>query len=229
MGLTIELGGDPESIRAVASWLRNDVAGRLDVSIDEIRRICDQSGRAWCDTAGLSFMSRLDDGGRATYRLLTQVERLASFSRSVLTTCSGPRTWYVKPAGRSRHTGSWFGTAGCFAPASAIPRTTRHTRPLRFHTMLQSHRSDKALAWPAVWQSLVRMHCWVILALSAMTAVFALVASTADDVGSAVLAALGVFIFAFGAAFTFAMSIRARRRTRSQIVLRESPVGLASS
>jgi hypothetical protein len=78
MGLTVELGGDPESIRAVARWLREDVAGRLDASIDEIRRICDQSGRVWCDTAGLSFMSRLEDGGRATYRLLTRIERLAS-------------------------------------------------------------------------------------------------------------------------------------------------------
>jgi len=88
--------------------------------------------------------------------------------------------------------------------------------------MLKSHRGNEPLAWPAVWQSLVRMHCWVVLALTVMTVVFLLIASTADDIGSAVLAALGVLIYAFGAAFTFATSIRARRRTRSQIVLCES-------
>jgi hypothetical protein len=74
----MELGGDPESIRAVASWLREDLAGRLDRSVTEVRRVRDESAQVWCDLAGLSYGWRLNDGGRTSHRLLVQVERLAA-------------------------------------------------------------------------------------------------------------------------------------------------------
>ena len=78
MALTTELGGDPETLRAVASWLRDDLAGRLDRSVTEIRRVRDESENVWCDLAGLSYLWRLDDGGRKTHRLQVQIERLAA-------------------------------------------------------------------------------------------------------------------------------------------------------
>jgi hypothetical protein len=74
----MELGGDPESIRAVASWLRDDLAGRLDRSVTGIRRVSHESEQVWCDLAGLSYVWRLNDGGRKSHRLLVKIERLAA-------------------------------------------------------------------------------------------------------------------------------------------------------
>jgi hypothetical protein len=78
MAPVLDLGGDAHSIRALSSWLRGDLSGRLDAAVGDIRRVRDAVGPAWSTFAGQSFMGRLDDGARHTHRFIGQIERLAA-------------------------------------------------------------------------------------------------------------------------------------------------------
>jgi hypothetical protein len=76
--MRILLGGDPESIRSLARWLRDDLARRVDDCVDVVRRARDDTADAWLDGSSLLFQFALASGGSSTHAFVTKIEKLAT-------------------------------------------------------------------------------------------------------------------------------------------------------
>ncbi|WP_328465325.1 hypothetical protein OHA21_43290 [Actinoplanes sp. NBC_00393] len=78
MPIDTRIDGDPESIRATAAWLRDRLAGSVDLAVDELRAARDRGGDGWQGDAGPAFHQRMDSAGRKTDDFRIDVENLAS-------------------------------------------------------------------------------------------------------------------------------------------------------
>ncbi len=78
MVVRIQLGGDPESMRSLARWLRDDLASRVDHSVGVVRRARSDTADAWLDGSSLLFLFALESGGSSTHSFVTKIEELAT-------------------------------------------------------------------------------------------------------------------------------------------------------
>jgi hypothetical protein len=78
MAVRIQLGGDPESMRSLARWLRDDLARRVDDGVEVVRRAKGHTAEAWLDGRSLLFLLALESGGRSAHAFVTKIEKLAT-------------------------------------------------------------------------------------------------------------------------------------------------------
>ena len=75
MPIDTHIDGDPDSIRAAATWLNDFLAAGVDNSITHLFAVRDQADSGWQGDAGPTFRRKMDNAGHKAGQLRADAER----------------------------------------------------------------------------------------------------------------------------------------------------------
>ncbi len=75
MPINTKIEGDPESIRATARWLRNNLASGVHDCVTQIYQTRDNAEWSWQGEAGSGFRSKMSTGGKKADELVVDADR----------------------------------------------------------------------------------------------------------------------------------------------------------
>ncbi|MBF6354039.1 hypothetical protein IU449_05645 [Nocardia higoensis] len=78
MSIDTKIDGDPTSIRAAASWLRDSLASQLSVSSGDLDRVKVLAESGWDGEAGEAFTIKVRNTSNKSHDLVTEVQRYAT-------------------------------------------------------------------------------------------------------------------------------------------------------
>jgi uncharacterized protein YukE len=127
------LGGDSESIRAVAAWFRDTLARQVEGAASAVAHIRRARLESWDDTAGRAFAGRLASGHRKMDAFVAAIRRRADLLDEIADVLAVAEARMAEAdqlaeVNHLRKEGGWI-WAPCWGKASTVtPRTTRLKR-----------------------------------------------------------------------------------------------------